>query len=98
MSNRRRRKIAAKREPNRDPSNPLVETCYFEDLPKDIQQVVYQGVCCRVTRTDMWRDLENRFINLGLVRDEIADDRINRNNSKKTIKEWLEFAEGGQEQ
>jgi hypothetical protein len=76
--------------------NPLDQTYFFEELPQDIQQVVLEGVQFRVTHNDMWRDLEDRFVDLDLVRDEVADDRINRNNSRRTIKEWLTFAEIGE--
>jgi hypothetical protein len=74
---------------------PLDWTYFFQELQQDIQQVVLEGIRFPVTFNDMWRDLEDRFIDLELLRDEIADDRINRNNARRTIKEWLAFAETG---
>jgi hypothetical protein len=73
--------------------NPLNRTYFFQELPQDIQQGVLEGVRFRLTYNDLWQGLDDRISDLNLVRDEIADDRISQNNSKRTVRQWLAVAE-----
>jgi hypothetical protein len=69
------------------------EKLFFQDLPLDIQMVVLQGVKFRLSREPWPEDLG--LLDLDDLLDEAADDVINRSNWKRTISEWLRFAEKG---
>lgn len=69
------------------------EAYYFEELPADINQAVFEGVKFRSSSDWLQEDVEQ----LGTegVNDlwgELTDDLINRHNWKRTVKEWFEFA------
>ena len=68
---------------------------YFQELPADLQMVVLQGVKFRLSGDYLPEDLG--LLDLDDLLDEEADDIINRNNVRRTIKDWLQFAETGQQ-
>ena len=73
--------------------DPLTQTCFFQELPPDMQLVVLQGVKFRVSKDSVPDNLG--LFDLDDLLDEEADDFINRHNWKITIKAWLKFAETG---
>jgi hypothetical protein len=75
-------------------SDPLEKRSFFQDLPADIQMVVLQGVKFRLAREALPGDLG--LLDLDDLLDEGADDLINRHNARRTIRQWLEFAEEGE--
>lgn len=75
--------------------NPLDNRFFYQDLPTDVQMVVLQGVKARLSRDYLPEDLG--LLNLDDLRDEDADDIINRYNIRRTIKDWLQLAESGQQ-
>jgi hypothetical protein len=89
----RRNTRATKRSDSTEQQDPLKQRFFFQELPPDIQMVVLQGVRFRVSMDPLPEDLG--LFDLDDLLDEEADDiiNINRNNSKKTVAQWLEFAE-----
>ena len=78
-----------------DHQDPLRRKLYFQELPPDVKEVVLQGVKFRASRTEALPEDVVQF-DLADLLDEKADDMINRHNSKRTIKEWLDFSERGE--
>jgi len=82
------------KEPGATQSPDLMkENRFFQDLPPDIQMVILQVVKFRLSRNPWPEDLG--LLDLDDLLDEAADDVINRSNWKRTISEWLRFAEKG---
>ena len=76
-----------------DGDDPLKEAYYFEELPADIKQAVFEGVKYRSSSDWLQEDVEQLGTEgVNDLWDELTDDLINRHNWKRTVKEWFEFA------
>lgn len=78
-------------------SDRLKRDYFFQDLPEDIKQVIFEEIRIRIA-TAAWSGCRRREVeglDWLLVPDEVADDLINRNNFRRTIKEWIEFVQSG---
>jgi hypothetical protein len=80
---------AAKSLRSTEPQHPLKQKLYFQELSPDIQVVKF-----RLSRESVLGDM--RLFDPDDLLDEEADDLINRNNVRRTIREWLAFAERGE--
>ena len=72
---------------------PLQQKLFFQQLPPDVQLAILLGIKFRLSRGPLPED--RGLFYLDDVLDEEADDVINRHNWKRTIREWIEFAETG---
>lgn len=76
---------------------------FFQELPSDVQELVWEEAKFRVGIIDSQGRIKPDYLDdvqrFGLpgILDETTDDFINRHNQRRTIREWLAFAEKGKE-
>jgi len=79
----------------------LKTPCFFQELPPDVRQLVWEETRFNMGIVDSQGKISSEHIDdvlrFGLDRllDETTDDFINRCNQRRTIQEWLRFAQKG---
>ena len=81
----------------------LNKPCFFQELPPDIQQLIWEEARFRMGIIDSRGRIAPDYLDdvqefgLDTVLDETTDDFINRHNQRRAIPEWLRFAEKGKD-